>query len=151
MHSGKSILIHAPRETIFETVRNLSLWPEILPHYRWIRFTGEASEHRIVEMAAKRSGIPISWISEYWTDEQQLELHFEHLRAWTKGMRVIWTLTPTRDGTRVEIVHRLKFRIPALAWLAEPIIGGFFIEHIAARTLAEFKAHFENGASDKGK
>ena len=30
-------------------------------------------------------------------------------------MKVIWTLTPTRDGTRVEIVHDLKFRVRALA------------------------------------
>jgi len=58
-------------------------------------------------------------------------------------MKVVWTLTPTRDGTRVEIVHNLKFRVPALAWLAEPIISGFFIEPVAGRTLASFKAHFE--------
>ena len=96
-------------------------------------------------MAATRTGIPISWTSEFWTEEQQLELHFEHLKNWTKGMKVIWTLTPTRDGTRVEIVHDLKFRVRALAWLAEPIIGDFFIGYVAGRTLARFKEHFENG------
>lgn len=145
MHTAQSILIRAPRERIFETVRDLAKWPEILPHYRWVRFTGKASAHRIVSMSAKRSGIPISWISEFWTEEQQLELHFEHLSMWTKGMKVVWTLTPTRDGTRVEIVHDLRFRVPALAWLAEPVIGGFFINHIAGSTLARFKEHFENG------
>ena len=30
-----------------------------------------------------------------------------------------------------------------LAWLAEPIISGFFIEPVAGRTLASFKGHFE--------
>jgi ribosome-associated toxin RatA of RatAB toxin-antitoxin module len=146
MHTAQSILISAPRERIFETVRDLEKWPEILPHYRWVRFLGKASVHRIVEMAATRTGIPISWTSEYWTDEQQLELHFEHLRKFTKGMKVVWTLTPTRDGTRVEIVHDLKFRVPALAWLAEPVIGGFFVGHIAGRTLARFKEYLEDGA-----
>ena len=145
MHTAQSIIIRAPRERIFETVRNLAKWPGILPHYRWVRFTGQASAHRIVEMAATRTGIPISWTSEFWTEEQQLELHFEHLKNWTKGMKVIWTLTPTRDGTRVEIVHDLKFRVRALAWLAEPIIGDFFIGYVAGRTLARFKEHFENG------
>ena len=144
MHTAESIFIRAPRERIFETVRDLAKWPTILPHYRWVRFTGQASAHRIVEMAATRTGIPISWTSEYWTEEQQLELHFEHLTKWTKGMKVVWTLTPTRDGTRVEIVHDLKFRIRALAWLAEPIIGGFFIGHVAGRTLARFKEYFED-------
>ncbi len=99
-------------------------------------------------MAATRSGIPISWVSEYWSDPRALELHFLHLHRWTKGMKVVWTLTPTRDGTRVEIVHDLRFRIPALAWLAEPIIGGFFIDHIAAQTLATFKALLEEGSAE---
>ena len=148
MHTAESIFIRAPRERIFETVRDLARWPEFLPHYRWVRFTGESSAHRIVEMAAKRSGLPISWTSEFWTDESQLELHFEHLKKWTKGMKVVWTLTPTRDGTRVEIVHDLKFRIPALAWLAEPVIAHFFIGHVAGRTLARFKEHFENGRGE---
>ena len=62
-------------------------------------------------------------------------------------MKVVWTLTPTRDGTRVEIVHDLAFRIPLLAWLAEPIIGGFFIENIASRTLAAFKQLLEPAES----
>ena len=44
-----------------------------------------------------------------------------------------------------EIVHDLKFRIPWLAWLAEPVIGGFFIGHIAGRTLARFKDYLEHG------
>jgi hypothetical protein len=59
-------------------------------------------------------------------------------------MDVIWTFTPTRDGTRVEIVHNLKFRVPLLAWLVEPIIGRFFIENIANKTLATFKQHLES-------
>jgi hypothetical protein len=58
-------------------------------------------------------------------------------------MKVVWTLTPTRDGTRVEIIHDLHFRLPWLAWLAEPIISGFFIENVANKTLAEFKKHLE--------
>ena len=143
MHTGNSILIRAPREQVFETVRELERWPEILPHYRSVRFTNETRDHRVVEMAALRSGIPIRWTSEFWTDDGHLELHFLHLSKWTKGMKVVWTLTPTRDGTRVEIVHDLRFRVPALAWLAEPVIGQVFISHVAGKTLEAFKAHFE--------
>ena len=99
-------------------------------------------------MAATRSGIPISWVSAYDADRTALELRFEHLQKWTKGMRVIWTLTPTRDGTRVEIIHDLHFRIGALQWLAEPIIGGFFIEHVANQTLRTFKEILEQPKPD---
>ena len=143
MHTGNFIHIRAPREKIFALVSDLNRWPELLPHYRYIRTLKENEERSIVQMAASRSGIPISWVSEYWTDKQALELHFEHLRKWTKGMKVVWTLTPTRDGTRVEIIHDLQFRIPLLAWLAEPIISGLFIDNIANKTLAAFKAHLE--------
>lgn len=148
MHTATSIHIAAPRERIFATVSDLARWPELLPHYRYIRTLGSGEKGSIVQMAATRSRIPISWVSEYWSDPRALELHFLHLQRWTKGMKVVWTLTPTRDGTRVEIVHDLRFRIPPLAWLAEPIIGGFFIEHIAGQTLATFKSQLENVNSD---
>ena len=32
-------------------------------------------------------------------------------------------------------MHALRFRLPALAPIAEPIIGGFFIHHVANQTL----------------
>ena len=143
MHTGNSIHIRAPREKIFTVVSDLPRWPELLPHYRFIRTLGSGEKGSIVQMAATRSGIPISWTSEFWADERALELHFLHLRKWTKGMKVVWTLTPTRDGTRVEIIHDLNFRLPWMAWLAEPIISGFFIGNIANKTLAAFKAHLE--------
>ena len=144
MHSANSITINAPRQRVFEVVSDLSRWPELLPHYRYIRTLDKGKKGNIVQMAATRSGIPISWVSEYWTDPAALELHFLHLRKWTKGMKVVWTLTPLRDGTRVEIMHDLIFRVPGLGWLAEPIIGGFFMENIANKTLATFKEHLEN-------
>jgi ribosome-associated toxin RatA of RatAB toxin-antitoxin module len=143
VHTGNSILIKAPREQIFALVSDLSRWPELLPHYRYIRKVGSGEKGDIVTMAATRSGIPISWTSEYWTDQKNLEMHFLHLKKWTKGMKVVWTLTPTRDGTRVEIVHDMSFRVPLLAWLAEPIIGRLFIENVANKTLSTFKRHFE--------
>ena len=145
LHTATSIQIKAPRERVFATVRELSRWPEWLPHYRYIRTIGPGEKGEIVHMAASRSGIPIAWTSEFWADERALELHFLHLENWTKGMKVVWTLTPTRDGTRVEIVHDLRFRVPLLGWLAEPIIGGFFIEHVAGKTLATFKQILESG------
>jgi ribosome-associated toxin RatA of RatAB toxin-antitoxin module len=143
VHTGNSIHIRTPREEIFALVRQLERWPELLPHYRFVRTLGTAEKGHIVHMAATRSGIPISWISEYWADDKALELHFLHLRKWTKGMKVVWTLTPTRDGTRVDIIHDLHFRVPWLAWLAEPIIGGFFIKSVANQTLLAFKEHLE--------
>jgi ribosome-associated toxin RatA of RatAB toxin-antitoxin module len=146
VHTGNNIIIDAPRKVIFDTVSDLTKWPERLPHYRYVRIVGNDGMRDIVEMSAYRDRIPISWVAAYEADRDVMELRFEHLVKWTKGMTVVWTLTPTRDATRVEITHSLKFRIPPLAWLAEPIIN-WFISYIATKTLAEFKALIEKAQS----
>jgi len=147
MHTGTSIFIRASRETIFPVVSDIGRWPERLPHYRYVKFLGKTDGRDIVKMAATRDGLPISWISAYEMDAQRLELRFEHLHKWTKGMHVVWNLTPTRDGTRVEIAHDLNFRVRALAWIAEPVILKFFVENIAGKTLRGFKRLLEEPAA----
>jgi ribosome-associated toxin RatA of RatAB toxin-antitoxin module len=135
--------MRAPRAEIFETAADLSRWPEILPHYRYIRYYERSPERNIVKMAAVRSGIPISWVSEQQIDRTRCEVRFRHLKAFTKGMEVVWTFIETPDGVQVSIMHTLSFRIPALAPLADLIIGRFFIGHVAGRTLACMKKHLE--------
>ena len=143
MHTGNSIIMQAPKAAIFETAANLELWPKILPHYRYIRYLERSDTRNVVVMAAVRSGIPISWTSEQIIDRDKLEVHFHHLKAWTKGMRVVWTFKETPTGVLVEIVHDLRFRVPAFAPIVEPVVGGFFIHHIASQTLRCMKAHLE--------
>jgi len=135
-------------ERVFETAADLSRWPEFLPHYRYIEYLERSPDHNIVRMAAVRSGIPISWTSEQWIDRKNQEIRFHHLKAFTKGMEVVWTFQGIPDGVRVRIVHDLAFRVPALRAIADPIIGTFFIHHIAGRTLEEMKKHLEAGAAE---
>src|SRR5438876_9911166 len=129
MHKTNSLLMHAPKMMIFETAANLELWPKILPHYRYIRFLERGSDRNVVVMAAERSGIPISWTSEQIIDRSRLEIHFHHLKAWTKGMRVAWTFSDTTDGVLVTISNDLRFRILALGLIVNPIIGNLFIHN----------------------
>lgn len=133
----------APRMTIFETAANLELWPRILPHYRYIHYLERGPERNVVIMAARRGPIPISWTSEQIIDRDKMEVRFHHLKAFTKGMDVVWTFTETAEGVRVEIVHDMRFRIPTLAPIAEVIIGNFFIHPVASRTLRCMKAYLE--------
>ncbi len=135
--------MRAPRMEIFETAANLERWPEILPHYRYIRYLERGPTRNIVVMAANRSGIPIAWTSEQIIDRGKLEVRFHHLKAFTRGMDVVWTFTDTADGVLVQIIHDLQFRVRALAPVADRIIGGFFIHHIASETLRCMKAHLE--------
>ena len=143
MHQVNSILMRAPKERIFETAADLEKWPSFLPHYRFIHYYERGPERNVVRMAARRDFIPISWVSEEIIDRSKLEVRFKHLKAWTKGMEVVWTFAETDEGVRVSIIHDLRFRVPSLAPLAEPIIGDFFIGHIANQTLKHMKAHLE--------
>ena len=147
MHKTNSIVMHAPKMLIFETSANLELWPKILPHYRYMRYLERSPDRNVVIMAAVRSGIPIKWTSEEVIDRDRVEIHFNHLKAFTKGMHVVWTFTDTREGVRVEIMHELNFRIPALGPIMEPIIGNFFIGNVANKTLHCMKQYVEAQAS----
>ncbi|MEY2577119.1 MAG: hypothetical protein QOF80_2606, partial [Verrucomicrobiota bacterium] len=91
MHTGNSIIMHAPKTAIFETAANLEFWPKILPHYRYIRYLERSPDRNLVIMAAVRAGIPISWTSEQVIDRNRCEIRFHHLKAWTKGMDVVWS------------------------------------------------------------
>jgi ribosome-associated toxin RatA of RatAB toxin-antitoxin module len=135
--------MHAPKISIFETAANLALWPEILPHYRDIHFLERSPNRNLVVMSATRSGIPISWTSEQIIDREKFEIHFHHLKAWTKGMQVVWTFTESPNGVLVQISHDLKFRMNLFAPIADKIIGDFFIHHIANKTLRCMKAYVE--------
>lgn len=147
MHKTNSLLMHAPKMAIFETAADVELWPKILPHYRYIRFLERGPDRNVVVMAARRSGIPISWTSEQVIDRERLEIHFHHLQAWTKGMRVVWRFSETDDGVLVTISHDLRFRISALSPIVNPIIGDFFIHDIANKTLRCMKAYVEERAN----
>src|SRR5450755_556874 len=114
MHKANSIVMRAPKMSIFETAANLELWPEILPHYRYIRYLERSADRNLVVMAATRSGIPVTWTSEQIIDREKLEVRFHHLKAWTKGMHVVWTFDETPAGVLVKILHDLLFRVPAL-------------------------------------
>ena len=143
MHKTNSIIMHAPKEAIFETAANLEIWPQILPHYRYITYLERSPERNLVVMAAVRSGIPIAWTSEQIIDREKLEVRFIHLKAFTKGMHVVWSFTDTPAGVLVEIAHELKFRVPALAPIADRIIGEFFIGYVANQTLRCMKEFLE--------
>ena len=139
--------MHAPKMKVFETAANLELWPKILRHYRYIRYLEQSPDRNIVVMAATRSGIPISWISEQIIDRERLEVRFHHLKAFTQGMRVTWRFQDAPGGVLVEIEHDLAFRVNFLASIADKIIGDFFIHHIANKTLHDIKAYVEAKAN----
>jgi ribosome-associated toxin RatA of RatAB toxin-antitoxin module len=145
MHKENSIVINAPKALIFEAAADLSQWPRILPHYRWIRYIEKSDNKNVVVMAAKRGWIPIQWTSEQEIDEHRCEVRFHHLKAFTKGMDVVWTFKERSDGVEVKISHDLKPTFPLIGrFITEQIVGDFFIHYVASKTLHHMKIYLES-------
>jgi len=140
MEMHNEIVIDAPPQRIYERVSETQRWPEILPHYRYVRVLESNGMQSVVEMAARRGTIPVRWRAEQINDPQRPQIFFRHLGGWTKGMRVYWRFMPLSNGkTRVRIDHELRSPLA-------PIIGKYFIDPIATRTLARMKEILESPA-----
>ena len=63
----------------------------------------------------------------------------------TKGMDVTWTIEPAGDGTRVEIEHDFRPRVPGFA----AFVDRAFTRPIAGRTLATMRALAEALSDDE--
>ena len=134
----------APPDLCFRTAADVERWPDILPHYRWVRFQrkdGFASGR--VEMAAWRRFGPLAyptwWVSEMHHDPLAQTVTYRHVEGITRGMDVIWDVADAGGGrTRLRIVHEWggpKWPLVG-TFAADAVIGPHFVSHIARRTLA---------------
>ena len=144
MRTVDRIRIAAPFERVFTAASTVTRWPDILPHYRWVRRLDDG----LVEMAAWRPfglvNYPTWWVSEMTIDRAAGEIRYRHVRGVTKGMEVMWRLVEDGGGggvVDVEIVHDWTGpRWPLIGKLAANlVIGPVFIHGIASRTLAGIK------------
>lgn len=145
MRTVDRIHVAAPFDRVFNAASTVTRWPEILPHYRWVRVLDDG----LVEMAAWRPfGIlnyPTWWVSQMTIDQAAGEIRYRHVRGITRGMDVVWRLVEN-DGVDVEIVHTWDGpRWPLIGRAAaDLVIGPVFIHGIASRTLAGIKRAAEN-------
>ncbi len=145
MHRENSIVIHAPLEDVFRVCADLPGWTAILPHYRYVRTIEQRDGVAVLRMSAWRQWIPVQWTSELRVDAVRKEIHFHHLKAFTKGMKVVWKFETKGDDVFVTISHDLQSAIPFIGeFIAEKIIGGLFIHFIANQTLTHMKKYIES-------
>lgn len=156
MHTIDRITIRAPLDRVFTIARDIERWPEILPHYRWVRMLERRPDGGRVEMAAWRPfgpaplRYPAWWVSEMWVelDGGQPVIRYRHIAGITAGMDVRWVLTAAPGGggdVAVEIVHQWSGPAwPLIGGLAASlVIGPVFVHGIASRTLAGIRANAE--------
>jgi ribosome-associated toxin RatA of RatAB toxin-antitoxin module len=148
-------LVAAPPDLCFRVAADVEAWPQLLPHYRWVRFhrrdgfgTGR------VEMAAWRDfagplRYPTWWVSDMHVVEDEPAIYFTHVEGITRRMEVKWAFEPRAGGTHVRITHAWVGPpwplIGPLAW--QRVIGPHFVSVIAQRTLAGIAAEAERRAA----
>jgi ribosome-associated toxin RatA of RatAB toxin-antitoxin module len=163
MYTVDQTVINAPAEVCFRAAADVERWPEVLPHYRWVRFhrkdgfgTGK------VEMAARRDfgpiRYPVWWVSEMRVDEMAPAVFYQHVDGITTGMDVVWSFEKIDAGqTRVKIVHDWadgpRWPLPRgiRKLIADLVIGPVFIHHVASRTLTGIRTKAEAVHSDQGR
>ncbi|MBV8367386.1 MAG: SRPBCC family protein [Candidatus Eremiobacteraeota bacterium] len=132
--------IAAPAEKVYALASATERWPQILPHYRYVRVLAENGPTRLVAMSAWRDVFPVRWVAEQTNDPAGPHIAFKHVRGWTRGMDVEWLFERFAGGTRVTIEHRLRFAFPfAAEWLGRHVVSDYFIHGVAAQTLARMK------------
>lgn len=144
MESTLRIHIAARPSDVFALVSAVEDWPCVLPHYRWVRPLGGPG--RTLDMAARRTFLPVRWQARVEALPEQLVLRFHHTGGPTRGMDVEWRLTPEGDGTRVELWHRFHSHAPLIAPLYEWVAQHVFIEHVAGKTMRHMKREAEAAA-----
>ena len=132
--------IDAPYERIFGLAAEVERWPDILPHYRYVRALPATNGDRQFAMGARRGPIPVSWSAVQRPLPAERRIEFHHTGGVTRGMDVAWRFEPAGDGWDVSIDHELELGWPLIgAFAAERVIGPQFIEAIAGRTLRTIK------------
>jgi ribosome-associated toxin RatA of RatAB toxin-antitoxin module len=155
VYTETSVVMHGPREHIFALGAAIEEWPRILPHYRAVTLTErtvrpDGTTHKVATMKAWRplrfGKIPVGWKTSQESNPQTELLHFLHIGGFTKGMDVYWLLAAEGDATRVTITHDFTLGWPLVGeFVAHRIVGQFFVDAIARRTLNCIKAMVEAG------
>jgi len=147
MNSRLHVIMHAPWERIFPLAAEVERWPQILPHYRYVRPVADPDGERRFAMGARRGPIPVTWEAIQRPLPEERSIEFIHTGGVTKGMWVAWRFEPVEGGTNVSIEHRLELGWPIIGdFAARYVIGPQFIEAIAGRTLRRIRELAEAGS-----
>lgn len=135
-------------DRIVALAADVERWPQILPHYRWVKLLEGGGDRKVVEMAARRDRIPVKWraIQEIRRDGPTPVITYRHVGGVTKGMEVAWTFEPSGAGgpVLVRIHHDFKPPWPIVGgFVADRVIGPYFVAAIAGKTLATIKSIVE--------
>jgi len=150
MKTSNRIQISGAYDRIFSLAADIARWPEILPHYRWVKILDKNQEAVTAEMAARHKGLPLWWRTIQRPRPDARRIEFTHIGGITKGMEVAWTFEQVGESCLgptwlVQIHHEFSPRWPKPVgpWFAERIVGELFVKQVAQKTLGCVKRWVE--------
>ncbi len=145
MNTSNQIEIASPFDALFKTAAEIARWPEILPHYRWVRVLERNGRSVTAEMAARHKGLPLWWKTIQTPFPEERRIHFSHIGGITKGMEVDWIFEEASpDVWKVRIEHLFNPSWPPGGqWFADRVIGQVFVRQVAQKTLKRMKEVME--------
>lgn len=143
-------------QIMFNLAREVEQWPQLLPHYRYVRFRERALDGGgLVEMSANRPFGPMRWPT-WWLSLMNVDpaapaIRFRHIEGITTGMDVEWQFFGEHGGARVRILHAWDGPSwPLIGSIAATrVIGPVFVHGIASRTLSGLATVAEHRPSTK--
>lgn len=150
MQSHNRIQISSPWKSLFTMAATIARWPDILPHYRWVKILDAKDSEVKAEMAARHRGIPLWWRALQRIQESERRILFTHTGGITRGMEVQWTFDEVGESCLgptwlVQIHHQFNPAWPAPGrWFANRIIGEQFVKQVADKTLRRMKELLES-------
>jgi ribosome-associated toxin RatA of RatAB toxin-antitoxin module len=145
MHTENRVEIRGDVKRIFQVAAQVDKWPDILPHYRWVRVLQRKRRRTTVEMAARRGRLPVRWtaVQEVFPYER---ITYKHIKGFTTGMAVTWSFKSVQAGVQVVITHDFSLSWPLVGgFVSRYIVGGLFVKPIATKTLQHIKLTVESG------
>src|SRR3989442_14663138 len=105
MRTVDQTVIRAPMERAFQVASDVERWPEILSHYRWVRFLDRHQRGGTVEMADWRPlgpfHYPTWWVSEMAPDRAARAIRHPQVRGTTSGMDAVRRLVGVSERVAV--------------------------------------------------
>ena len=150
MHTENRIEIRGDPRRIFQVAARVEKWPQILPHYRWVRVLQRKKRRTVVEMAARRARLPVRWtaVQEVFPYDR---ITYKHIKGITAGMDVAWTFRPVEGGVQIVITHDFTLSWPVIGgFFSKYVVGNLFVRPIASRTLRHIKWTVESGQVGTG-
>jgi hypothetical protein len=142
--SRSSYRIHADRQTVFNLVAEVELWPALFHHIRSARVIRRNGRQRLVTVKARWHGLPLGYAAIQTIDDDAFVMTIRHVSLLTRGSVATWSVRAA-DEVEPGTSSAVELHLEQNVLVPVPFVGGMlahgFIGGRVARDLGLQMAH----------